>query len=158
MLQNELLSQISSGAIDSGDKDALSAALNSIDATLRSSAPTAGTRPSPDQMQAKIESLIDDQVESGKLTGEQAEELKNVFSSALPQGGPGGPGGPKGPPPSGGMKGIGGEEEDEESTDVADLLTEFLKNLQEANGTQGYGEKGDKLLSEISSLLFDYKA
>ncbi len=152
MLQNELLSQISSGTIDSGDKDALSTALDSIDATLKSSRPAAGTRPSPDEMQSKIEGLVDDQVASGKLTSEQAEELKNVFANAMPKRGPGGPGG------MGPMKGIGGESEDDESTDIADLLSEFLKNLQEAKGKDGYGKDGDKLLSDISSLLLDYQA
>lgn len=158
MLQNELLSSISSGAIQAGDKEALSAALDSIDATLRSRPAGGGKPPSPDEMKAKIESLIDDQVDSGKLTTDQAEELKNVFANAMPQGGPGGRGGPGGPSGPGGGGILGASESEDESTDVVDLISDFIKLLQEAKGTQGYGEQGDKLLSQISSLVVDYQA
>src|SRR5262245_61195309 len=98
-LQNELLSEVSSGTISADDQDALSAALDDIDSTLRSQRPEPGSaRPSPDEMKSKIDDLIAGEVQNGKLTSDQAEELKNVFAKAFshgggPQGGPGGPGG-----------------------------------------------------------------
>jgi len=47
-LQNELLSEVSSGTISADDQDALSAALDDIDSTLRSQRPEPGSaRPSP---------------------------------------------------------------------------------------------------------------
>jgi len=49
-------------------------------------------------MKSKIDDLIAGEVQNGKLTSDQAEELKNVFAKVFshgggPQGGPGGPGG-----------------------------------------------------------------
>ena len=56
-------------------------------------------------MKSKIDSLIQQEVKSGKLTSDQATELQNVFANALPQGGPGGPGGSGGASQSGGSNG-----------------------------------------------------
>ena len=91
-LQSELTSEVSSGAISSGDQSALSSALNDIDASLKSQAQSGGSRPSPGAMKSKIDSLIAGEVKDGKLTSAQADELKNVFANAF-QGGPGGAGG-----------------------------------------------------------------
>src|SRR3954469_4161740 len=103
MLQNELASEVSSGQISSADKDALSAALDSIDTAMKGQRPAGGGKPpSPDEMQSKISDLIQSQVDSGALTSDQANELKTVFANAMPKGGPGGPGGAGGPPPTDG--------------------------------------------------------
>jgi hypothetical protein len=163
MLQNELASEVSSGKISSADQDALSAALDSIDSSMRGERPAigGGKPPSPDEMKAKIEGLIQDQVDSGALTAEQAEELKGVFANAMPQGGPGGPrgpGGPGGPDSAGGLSDSSDTEASDSSNDVADLISDFIKLLQEAKGSKSYGESGDALISDISSLLVDYKA
>ena len=80
-LQNELLSEVSSGVINSSDKDALSAALTDIDSAMQSSQASdqaSGTRPSPDEMKSKIADLIESQVSSGKLTTDQATELQGI--------------------------------------------------------------------------------
>src|SRR2546430_6266381 len=108
-LQEELLSEVNSGAISSSDKDALSAALTDIDSAMqasRTSDQASGTRPSPDQLKSKIDDLIAGEVSSGKLTSDQATELQGVFKAAFANGpggagGPGGPGGAGGPPPGG---------------------------------------------------------
>src|SRR5262249_40914831 len=93
LLQNELLSEVSSGAVSADDQDALSAALDDIDSTLRSQRPESGSaRPSPDEMKSKIDDLIASEVQNGKLTSDQADELKNVFAKAFSHG-PGGAGG-----------------------------------------------------------------
>ena len=107
-LQNELLSQVSSGSISSSDQSALSSALDDIDQSLksdRSSNSQASGPPSPDQIKSKITDLINGEVQNGKLTSDQATELQNVFSNAFAKGGPGGAGGPGGP---GGPGGAGG--------------------------------------------------
>lgn len=117
MLQTELASEVKAGTIKSSDQSALSSALDDIDQAMQSSKPSAGSRPSPDEMKSKIEGLIDDQVSSGKLTSDQAEELKGVFAKGL-QGGPGGAGGPP-PGGAGGAGGAGGSKSSED-TDPAD--------------------------------------
>lgn len=156
MLQKELVSEVSSGAISAEDQDALSSALDSIDATFKSERSVIGGKPpSPDEMKSKIDDLIAGQVESGALTSAQAEELKEVFANAMPQGGRGGPGGPGGPRGAGG---VSADEESNSETDVGDLISDFIKLLQEAKGSKSYGESGDALLSEISALVLDYQA
>ena len=157
MLQSELVSEVSSGKIGSEDQDALSAALDTIDAAMQASRPAigGGKPPSRDEMKAKIDGLIQEQVDSGALTSEQAEELKGVFANAMPPRGPGGPGGPNG---MAGSDGTSETDNSDGSSDVADLIADFVKMLQEAKGSKSYGESGDTLLSEISALLVDYKA
>jgi hypothetical protein len=73
MLQKELLSEVSSGQISSADKDALSAALDTIDTAMKSQGSASGGKPpSPDEMQSKLNDLIQSQVDSGALTSDQA--------------------------------------------------------------------------------------
>src|SRR5262245_12195734 len=142
LLQNELQSEVSSGAISADDQDALSAALDDIDQTLRSQRSQSGSaRPSPDEMKSKIDDLIASEVQNGKLTSDQADELKNVFAKAFshgpggaggPQGGPGGPGGPGG---AGGSCAPGGSGDASASSDSSSsdqlnqILSDFLKSV-----------------------------
>jgi hypothetical protein len=160
MLQNELASEVSSGKISSADQDALSTALDSIDASMRGDRPAigGGKPPSPDEMKSKIESLIQGQVDTGALSADQAEELKGVFANAMPQGGPGGAGGPGGPGGPGGVDVSSDADSSDSSSELVDLISQFVKTLQEAKGSNSYGKSGDALLSDISSLLVDYKA
>jgi hypothetical protein len=106
-LQNELTSEVSSGSISSSDQSALNSALSDINNALQSDA--SSSPPSPSDMKSKIDGLIAQEVQNGKLTSDQATELQNVFSNAF-KGGPGGAGGPGGPggPPPGGPGGPGG--------------------------------------------------
>lgn len=157
MLQKELLSEVSSGQISSADKDALSAALDTIDTAMKSQGSASGGKPpSPDEMQSKLNDLIQSQVDSGALTSDQANELKTVFSNAMPQGGPGGPGGP--PPSDDSSQSSDSSSSSSSSDDLAKLLTDFLQSLKNSNSSQSYGENGDTLISQISSLIVDYKA
>jgi hypothetical protein len=91
LLQNELASEVSSGAVGASDQQALSTALKDVDSTLSSQTAQASSSSSPADMQSKIETLIDGEVDKGTLTTAQASELKNIFSNALQAGG-GGPG------------------------------------------------------------------
>lgn len=165
MLQATLSSQVAAGKINSADKDALSAALDSIDSAMRSDR-ASGSRqapPSPEEARAKIDSLISNQVEAGSLTSEQAEELKQLFADTF-AGGLGGPGGgrPPGPPP-GPPPGEGDGQEAISLTitttdsDVSKALQAFLKQLTEKLGS-GYGQSGQGTAASSTSLLFNITA
>jgi hypothetical protein len=146
----------SAGTISTDDQDALSTALDTIDSTLASDRTSGGK---PGDMKTKIDSMIDEQVKSGALTDDQAEELKGFFAQGPDggQGGPGGPGGPQGaggpppgPPPSGDS-----DSDDDDSTDDTtvqtqiseaaarqlEAMTAFLEKLRSAasSGSSTYG-------------------
>jgi hypothetical protein len=170
-LQDELLSEVNSGAISSSDKDALSAALTDIDSAMqasRTSDQASGTRPSPDQLKSKIDDLIAGEVSSGKLTSDQATELQGVFKAAFANG-PGGaggaggppPGGPGGPPPADGASSI--DDSSSSTTSIDDILKQFLQSLQEslsASSSTSYGATGSSSTSSasFSALLIDYQS
>jgi hypothetical protein len=169
-LQDELLSEVNSGAISSSDKDALSAALTDIDSAMqasRASDQASGTRPSPDQLKSKIDDLIAGEVSSGKLTSDQATELQGIFKAAFANGpgGPGGaggppPGGPGGPPPADGAS--SSDDSSSSTTSIDDILKQFLQSLQESLSTSSsttYGVNGSSSTSSsgsFSALLIDY--
>ena len=180
-LQDELLSEVNSGAISSSDKDALSSALTDIDSAMqasRASDQASGTRPSPDQLKSKIDDLIAGEVSSGKLTSDQATELQGVFKAAFANGpggagGPGGPGGsrgaggppPGGPPPSGDASSSDDTSSSSSSTSIDDILKQFLESLQEslsASSSTSYGATGTASSSSssasFSALLIDYQS
>jgi hypothetical protein len=159
-LQSELSTQIADGAISASDESALSAALEDIDDAMQSQAQSDSvdeTPPSPSDMQSKLDELISAQVESGNLTSDQADELKELFASAMPTGGPQGGSGPGGPPPP-----AEAEESDETTsssdTDLQAVLEDFLKSLQETldETSASYGADGRKS-SVTASLVFDYQ-
>ncbi len=178
-LQDELLSEVKSGAIKSSDQDALTSALTDIDSAMqasRTSDQASGTRPSPADMKSKIDDLIAGEVSSGKLTSDQATELQSVFKAAFANGpggagGPGGPGGASGPPPGG----HGGpppaddasssdDTSSSSSTSIDDILKQFLQSLQEslsASSSTSYGATGTTSSSSsasFSALLIDYQS
>jgi hypothetical protein len=173
LLQSTLDSKISTGAINAVDGGALSDALDDIDASIQSErasgAAAGGGRPSPDAMKQKIDDLITAEVKNGKLTEDQAGELKDVFASAFQRGGPGGAGGPGGPGgphgpgapggPGGGGAALGSDDatQDSSASDTDQLLQDFIKLLQDAQGSTGYNAAGD-LQSKLKSLLIDYQS
>ena len=168
-LQTELQSQATSGTVKSADVNALSAALDSIDSVMKQG-PSAESgqrsgRPSPTEMTDKINSLIDDQVSSGKLTSDQADELKGVFAAAMPSGGPGGPGGPGGaggPPPGPPPDGAEGTDRtsSSDSTDSSDLLSQLLEMLQQAQEKSTTYAANGTSASQLKSvsLILNYES
>jgi hypothetical protein len=89
LLQKELASEVAAGTISSTDQTALSSALDDIDSSLkseRSSGAGQSRPPSPDEMKSKIDDLIAGEVSDGKLTSDQAEELKNNLGASPPVG------------------------------------------------------------------------
>jgi hypothetical protein len=164
-LQDELLSEVKSGAIKSSDQDALSAALSDIDSAMQASR-ASGTRPSPDGLKSKIDDLIAGEVSSGKLTSDQATELQGIFKAAFANG-PGGAGGPPpggrgGPPPADGASST--DDSSSSTTSIDDILKQFLQSLQEllsASSSTTYGASGSSSTSSsgsFSALLIDYQS
>lgn len=171
-LQDELLSEVNSGAVNSSDKDALSAALTDIDSAMqasRASDQAGGTRPSPADMKSKIDDLIAGEVSSGKLTSDQATELQGVFKAAFAHGsgrgqGPGGAGGPPpgGPPPSDDASSTDDTSSSSSSTSIDDIMKQFLQSLQDSlqASSASYGATGatssSSSTASFSALLIDY--
>jgi hypothetical protein len=171
-LQDELLSEVQSGAIKSSDQDALTSALTDIDSAMkasRASDQAGGTRPSPDQLKSKIDDLIAGEVSSGKLTSDQATELQGVFKAAFAKGpgGSGGPGGAGGPPSGGPPPSDDASSSDDtsssSSTSIDDILKQFLQSLQEslsASSTSysATGATSSSSTASFSALLIDYQS
>lgn len=164
-LQQELQAEITSGKISSGDQDALSAALNSIDQSMQADRASGGTRPAPGEMKSKIDDLIGAQVSSGNLTSDQADELKGVFEAAFAHG-PGGARGAGGPPPGGPPPSDSADssEDTDGSTDINDIMQQFLSSLKqslEASTSNAYGASGvtaSGTTASFTALLVDYKS
>lgn len=85
LLQAELQQEVNSGAISSSDQSALSSALNDISTSLQDggSGSLAAGSSSPGDLTSKINSLIANEVSSGKLTQQQATELQGLFQNAF---------------------------------------------------------------------------
>lgn len=172
-LQDELLSEVKSGAVKSSDQDALASALTDIDSALqagRANDQASGTRPSPADLKSKIDDLINSQVADGKLTSDQATELQGIFKEAFangPGGAGGGPRGAGGPPPGGPPPADDASSSDDTSsstTSIDDILKQFLQSLQEslsASSSTTYGATGTSSASSnvsFSALLIDYQS
>src|SRR6185437_2493860 len=102
-----------------------------IDSSLQSSL-TSGSKASPGDLKSKIDSLISSEVSSGKLTSDQATELKGVFKAAFANG-PGGAGGPPpGPPPSEDSSSTDTTSNSSSTTSTSDLVQQLIALLQQA--------------------------
>jgi hypothetical protein len=175
-LQDELQSEVNSGAISSSDQDALAAALTDIDSSIqasRDSDQASGARPSPGDLKSKIDDLINGEVSSGKLTSDQATELQGIFKAAFAHG-PGGAGGhggphgaggpPPGPPPSDDASSTDSSGGTSGTSSINDILQEFLKSLQQslsASSSGSYGSTGGSSTSgngSFTALLIDYQS
>lgn len=146
LLQNTLTSEIASGKINQSDQSALSDALDSIDQSLsasRGSKSGSGPR-SPDQLKSQLDDLISQQVSSGKLTSDQADELKQVFQDTFSKGPKGAGGPPPGSPPPGGAPGDASSASDGTSS-TASSVSDILKQLED-------------LLKQLSSSTSSYQA
>jgi hypothetical protein len=175
-LQDELQSEVKSGAISSSDQDALAAVLTDIDTAIqagRASDEASGTRPSPGDLKSKIDDLINGEVSSGKLTSDQATELQGIFKAAFAHG-PGGAGGhggphgaggpPPGPPPSDDASSTDSSDSASGTSSINDILQQFLQELQKslsASSSSSYGSTGGSSTSgngSFTALLIDYQS
>jgi hypothetical protein len=187
LLQQQLSAEISTGKVKAADKSALSSAIDTIDSSIRSQqssgsqSTSSAERGRGKSLKDTVASLIQQQVDSGALTADQASELKQVFADTFaksggpsgppPEGGPegaGGPGGRKGPPP-GGPGGAGGppppKKDDSDDTSVTstsstDTIAALLKKLQESiDRAQTYSAVGSgKSTNTSKALLIDVSA
>lgn len=132
LLQSQLASGISSGKIKSSDQSALSSALTDIDSSLKAS-DLNGAAPS----KSTIDSLIAKQVESGKLTTDQANELQDVFGSFVSKGA------------------TSSTSDSSNSNDFSSILDQFLKTLKESS-TSGYTASGTTS-SSLTAFLVNIK-
>lgn len=166
-LQDELQAEVNSGKISSSDQSALASALSDIDSAIqagRGADSSGGAKPSPDALKSRIDDLIQGEVSNGKLTSDQAEELKGVFKASFGNG-PGGAGEPPpGGPPPGGPPSADSANGSSNGTSVEDLLQQFLQSLRDSLSTSTtYGATGSSEASSVSSsslsaLLIDYQS
>jgi len=163
--QQMLQTAVLAGTVKSADQSALSGALDDVDTAMKNGA-SAGTM-EPGGMKTKIDGLIDQEVSNGKLTDDQATELKQVFAQAAQKmGGAHHHGGPKGPPPSDDLTST------DDSTDTTtiststdstknaiDTLISFLKQMEDKmSSSTNYTSQGTSSGSGLSSLLVDSNA
>jgi hypothetical protein len=164
-LEAELQSEVNSGAISSPDQSALSSTLTDIDSALQSSQ-ASDSKGAPGDLKSKIDNLISSEVSSGKLTSDQASELKGVFKAAFANG-PGGAGGPGGPPPPDGASstddasstdGTSGSSSSSSTQDILKQLLTLLQSSQSSSASSytATGNSGSQS-SSASALLVDYK-
>jgi hypothetical protein len=161
-LENELQSEVNSGAVSSSDQGALSSALTDIKTSLQSgnaaTPPSAANSP-PGDLKSKIDTLIAGEVSSGKLTSDQATQLQGVFaavfangpSGSAPAGAPDPADAASGLVPAPGPGGAGGVHHGHHghhggassadssssggtssSSDTNDVLQQFLQSLQDS--------------------------
>ncbi len=171
-LQDQLQSEVNSGAISASDQGALSSALNDISASLQNGDPagnsTNGTASAPGDLKSKIDNLIANEVSSGKLTSDQATELQGVFKSAFAGNAQGNAQGPEGGGHAhhghhGGHGGSSAADSSTSSTD--DVLQQFLQSLQtslSSPSSSPYGATGisdpSNSSSSFSALLINYQS
>ena len=177
-MQSMLQSAVSSGSVSATDQTALSGAIDDIGSALRAGASSTSASASastttsttdtsdPTTMKDKVAGLIDKEVSDGKLTTDQATELKNLFANAAVKMA-GHHHGPR-PAASDGASATDtstASSSDTLTTDLASAandaisaLTSFLDKLKDAAKSNAvYGSKGSSS-SDISSLLVNSAA
>ncbi|WP_373235416.1 hypothetical protein [Cohaesibacter celericrescens] len=153
-VEDKLSALVESGEISSTDESAISEALSDIGTELQSSAPEPGTPPpSKEEMDAKIDSLIEEQVSSGTLSESQAEDLSAMFDELQSQGETQGSRPPPPPPPSGSTS--DSSDTDSVTSSSSSDIGQFLQMLAEQNSTS-YGTNGT--VQGEGSYLFNYSA
>lgn len=86
-VQSALRRDVSAGTVSASDETAITSALGDIQARLAGTGSagggaTASTSDAPTSMKGRVGAAIDDEVASGKLTSDQAGELKKAFEQA----------------------------------------------------------------------------
>lgn len=154
-LQSLLQQDVSSGSVGETDATAISSALESIDREIRGSGPPpggaqGGPPPGPppgggtNPMKDKVESLIQQQVDAGALTSDQATELKSLFEKMRPGG----------DTTAGAAGGSSSSSSSTSSSDALKLLQDFLTTLQ-SSSTDSYGETGNGSRPSSSPWMVD---
>lgn len=170
MMNQKLDAAVQSGTISATDETAMETALDAIDSSLGigsssgSSSASATAKLDPSSMKARIDDLIQQQVDAGTLTTDQASALQSFFAQGAPSAdgsgttggdamamsgvsgtsGPGGmaPMGPPPPPPGNDPDGDGDTDSSSSSTDTDSTTT------QTASAT----DQIDALISFLNNL------
>lgn len=163
LLQNELLSEVSSGTVSSTDQTALASALDDIDQSLSADSSGQSSSSKPGDMKSKIDDLISNEVSSGKLTSDQASELQNLFKNAFAKGaGHAHHGGHHhgGLPPSGDSQSSDATDASSSSDNASQLLQDLIKSAQDTQSSSysADGTKDSTASSSASASLLDYTA
>ena len=170
-LQDELLSEVKSGAIKSSDQDALASALTDIDF---GDTGQPGHRPGQRHAVFARRSEVEDRRPHRERSFQrQADQRSGHRTAGHLQGGVrqrtrrrrGGAGGPPpgGPPPSGDAS-SSDDTSSSSSTSIDDILKQFLQSLQEtlsASSSTSYSATGTTSSSStasFSALLIDYQS
>ncbi|MCE4222800.1 hypothetical protein HCU64_03470 [Methylobacterium sp. C25] len=175
---DSISSKVSAGSIKSTDQTALDSAVESIDSSLTSNGSVSPSSLDPSDLKSRIDGLISQQVDSGALTSDQADTLKQVLSQGHGgHGGHHGVGGAGGPPPGPPPADDGSDDSDDSddpfatvlngtsttsstSDSAGDLLSTFMKQLQESqNQSSAYGANGSTGGNRsASAMLLDFQA
>jgi hypothetical protein len=170
-IQLALQSAVSAGTVKSTDQGALSSALTDIGAAMKSSAQS-GSPTDPGTMKDKVNSLIDNEVSDGKLTTDQATELKQVFAQATQKMGghhhhmhvsssssssdSGTSDGSTSSDPLSLLTGASGTGSTDSTQSAIDGLMTFLQQLgQNVSGNYGANGTANPAASTAASMLFD---
>lgn len=147
-LQSRIISGVSSGKIKSSDQDALSSSLSDINSSLQASGLN-GAAPG----KATIDSLISKQVQSGKLTADQADELQQIFGDFAASGGGSATSQLSASSSLTDLLNSGSSQSSSTSSsnDAASILNKFLETLKESSVT-GYSSTG-ATSSSLTPLL-----
>jgi hypothetical protein len=161
-LLTQLQSAVTAGTVKQTDQTALSSAIDDIGSALKASGPPAQST-TPTSMKDKVDSLIDQEVKDGKLTDDQATELKQVFADASRAMGPPPPGGARN---DGADAGTGGNCDSDASqtasssttgttgSDPLSKLIDFLKKLETTlASTSAYNSNGTQTSGLTSALV-----
>ncbi|MEM9632187.1 MAG: hypothetical protein AAGA50_12730 [Pseudomonadota bacterium] len=140
---SNLSAQVEAGEITAEDQDAMLEALDAIHAQREASGipDFSSGPPSESEVQAKFETLLSDQVETGKISQEQADHLSQMFEE-----------GELGKPANAGA--FGRTTDGQSSAMLEELMNVVLEQLQESSSYDG---NGDRTSTSISSLLADFK-
>jgi len=156
LVQKRITNAASSGQISQADGTAIGSALGDIATQLQSST-TQGTQGSgPGQLRNKLDTLINGEVSSGKLTDAQATELKNFLQPN--KNGPGGAGGAHGAGHSHHAKGASDgkdKENDGDGDDQAGVSNTLSTALQNADPSQSTSTSSNDPLASFLKILQD---
>jgi hypothetical protein len=144
---NNLSAQVEAGEISSEDQEAMLEALDTIHAQREATEKPdfSSGPPAKEEVLAKFETMLSDQIDAGTISQEQADHLSEMFED----GGLGNPGhvGPLGQAP-------GAQSDVQSGAMMEELMKVVLEQLQ---GSSSYDGNGDRSSSNVSSLLADFK-
>ena len=153
LVQKRIGNAASSGQLSQTDGTAIGSALGDIGTQLQSSSTQGSQGSGPGQLRDKIDTLINGEVSSGKLTDAQATELKNFLQPHK-----GGPGGASGAGHSHHAKGASDgkdKENDGDGDDQAGATSSLSAALQSADPSQETSTSLDDPLAGFLKVLQD---